>query len=807
MGHSPHHRWQAPSRGLYTGTRWPTYLSRDRALDPYLIWADSTGFLGFGGWDRDETQRDGKRLPLLLAFDQPGRSPADTPELGLLRIPAMYLWSSAPGAALRHAHATGLIQAEELEKLLCCQHLTRFQLGAPRLPGIGAVAPALDQELSTDTRTVLGFIDHGCAFAHPQMADSDGHTRLHALWDQGRPAAGHGALTGLWRRDPALGYGMELRRAALREASRYTGHQDDPAKVLLAPYEAVDYVPQRLSWGLPATRRHAAGVLRPPLESMAADTHGTATMDLAMGREPPLRRNLRRSDTEDRALRNADRSDDWAAVFVQLPASTVVDTTGGSLAFHVVDGLHYIVDRAQRIGRNDADNPGDVLKYAANPIVVTLGYGALAGSHDGTSIAELAIDELVNRAHPNRLWVVLAAGNAHHSRSHASLRLRPGEPGQLVWAVPPDNPLESYLEIWLPEHDSLGQPLAGVAERMLVEIQPPGAEPTRLALGQWLCLQDAREADPARGCVAGAVFARRVAQSDQPTTMVLLASAPTRRAWPGEGPARAPGRAGDWSISLTWAPQQPAQPAPVLEVHAWVERSDLVFGPGRRLQSRVQADAPHPLPTEFMPAAHHAATGWHDADARLYAAFGPERGLGSMSGGASARDDFHRLAEGGKGAVLTVGAYRLSDGEMSADSSGGPDRRWTVRDIVTALRHGAAPRAQGRQRPDADAPGDRSPAVRGLPVAGTRPGGVGRLSATSAAAPTVARAIASARTAAAADALAGGWRAQDAAHDLARRSAGQQPPLSPKVGRAHPARGTPQPTLDDLFRRGRWRAR
>ncbi|WP_227370552.1 S8 family peptidase [Halomonas sp. M20] len=103
-----------------------------------------------------------------------------------------------------------------------------------------------DNLQATGAGCVFGVVDFGCDFAHPNLRDEYGRTRLLALWDQrgqANPAS------------PApYGYGRLLTRAAIDVALE----QDDP-------YTALDY--------------DSADVDAPP----GAGAHGTHVLDIAAG--------------------------------------------------------------------------------------------------------------------------------------------------------------------------------------------------------------------------------------------------------------------------------------------------------------------------------------------------------------------------------------------------------------------------------------------------------------------------------------------------------------------------------------------
>jgi hypothetical protein len=128
--------------------------------------------------------------------------------------------------------------------------------------------------------------------------------------------------------------------------------------------------------------------------------------------------------------------------------------------------------------------------------------------------------------------------------------------------------------------------------------------------------------------------------------------------------------------------------------------------------------------------------------------------------------------------------------------------------------------------PDAIAPSDAGTALRGVRVAGTRPGVVARLSGSSAAAPVAARLVANVAHAFMWAPLGGEDRlplSKPAEGDDFKYAEYEATPAgedtrdyrAAKLGAtcwqapvgADAARGTPTPMKDDMFRRGRYRQR
>jgi hypothetical protein len=149
--------------------------------------------------------------------------------------------------------------------------------------------------------------------------------------------------------------------------------------------------------GLPGLRRAAA--------------HGTHVMDLLCGRE------------------------NWQIAFVQFPLAGISDPSGKWLARYALDGLHYVLECA---GSN------------TKKVVVNISWGPQTGPHDGSSILEAAIDELVTTQPTGRQLIVsVPAGNSFSSQAHARIDYSTG--GSVNWIVPPDGATAAFLEIWWPK--------------------------------------------------------------------------------------------------------------------------------------------------------------------------------------------------------------------------------------------------------------------------------------------------------------------------------------------------------------------
>lgn len=365
---------------------------------------------------------------------------------------------------------------------------------------------------------------------------------------------------------------------------------------------------------------------------------------------------------------------------VQLPTNTVVDASGGSLAMRVIDGLRYILWQEANDGGNGA---------ADRSIVANVSYGVHAGPHDGTSMFERAIAEMLDQ-HP-RLHVVLPIGNSAQVGCHAQRVLaahgQVGDEATVLLEVLPDNSRDSFVEFWLSRRG-----------RVELSIQPPGSDEVYKITEDEakICFEPA-PTDPQepRRIHFGAVYAAEVAQGTN-GPMALLAIGCTRamRHSAGDGEAHGLsqqhrrdvlGQPGLWTLRV-----RNLQPAPVT-VDAWVERD------------AAPPDVPREHRQAYFPDSCCEAVELKNATPQ-----------GTLSGIATfVHERLH-----------VIGAMR-SDGMLSDYSAAGGAR-------PPGLREG----------PDAVTVADWSNAVPGIRTTGFVKGAIARINGTSAACAIYARALA-----------------------------------------------------------------
>jgi subtilisin family serine protease/LAS superfamily LD-carboxypeptidase LdcB len=108
----------------------------------------------------------------------------------------------------------------------------------------------------------------------------------------------------------------------------------------------------------------------------------------------------------------------------------------------------------------------------AKPWVINLSMGRHGGPHNGSTLVEIAFDELLSAA-PGR-FMCMSAGNYYRARCHASGRLDAGEAQSFTFVVDPADATPNELEVWYDGRDELA-----------VRIDAPGS-----SAGPWVRLGD-----------------------------------------------------------------------------------------------------------------------------------------------------------------------------------------------------------------------------------------------------------------------------------------------------------------------------
>ncbi len=628
----------------------------DAGVDPYYVWALGARFASFGTVPPPRSPK-GKGVvyaSCVIEIDVQKAASVEGEDTWWERLHAdCKAWVTTAFLGLPHGrdgkllashYVTGLIPINRYGDLLRHPMVRRVLLSLPRgawpeklrlpqrahraLPAPLAGVPTKAEPAPL----VIAVIDDGCPFLHAQFRRSGG-TRIACLWDQD---VGHDAAGGPWKAVANFGYGRQLNRGAINTLLAKLDSEEDGYKALRYPAEpgiARDQAPSRA---------------RP----MPRATHGSHVTSLAAGCPDPMPGGF------------ADAASAADLIFVQLPSETVHDTSGGSLQTYVLDALRYVIDST----------------HPAAKLVINISYGAAAGPHDGTSVLDAAITQMLDQR--DDLAIVVAAGNLYpglvgdtaggpERRLHAEVHLAAGATQELAWQLPFDGTDDHFLELWPrgPDANHAAAPLD-------VMLRPPSATADGCPLvsparAMFLCFDDSEQPSAAvisQQCApnsgAGATPAGR------PLVLIAVAGA--------QAGAERAAPAGRWTVQLRNPANLP------LTVHAWIERCDGTFGGGGR-QSHFSLD-------------EAACTG--------------RQTLGSLANGA--------------GPVVVGGTVRAS-GQVAEYSSSGPSL-WP----------------STRQRPTVSAPCEESASQAGLLVPACFSGDWVRANGSSVAAPIVARRLANA---------------------------------------------------------------
>lgn len=399
---------------------------------------------------------------------------------------------------------------------------------------------------------IVGVIDDGIAFAHRRFRNADGSSRVEHVWDQRERQGDLPVNATPWTPSMPVPFGEEFTAAGT------TGLDARLAAASTAVRGAAGTIADGL---LDEDRLYRDAGQR---EVGRRARHGTHVMDIACGAEPG----------DPAATR---------IVAVQLARPVALDTTGHLLPVHVMEGLRYILDRADRMG-GAKPTGGPVSPDAVDPrvpVVVNLSYGTIAGPQDGTSLLEQAMDELIRKrnaaGHP--FAIVLGAGNHGLARAHATVELATEEEVVLDWRVPPDHPGSAFMEVWLPlPSQESPQP------EIRITLEPPAQVtngPVPVSRGNaWECAEVPARPGAAPGEEVVATVDYRVAGLHKnpegmsfwcDRDMVLLSVSPTRRS----GGTRSPAPAGTWKVRI----RNVSRPC---TIDAWIQRNDAPFGFSRR---------------------------------------------------------------------------------------------------------------------------------------------------------------------------------------------------------------------------------
>jgi hypothetical protein len=262
---------------------------------------------------------------------------------------------------------------------------------------------------------LLGVIDHGCPFANKQMLRADGSTRVLCIWDQDTASEIKPTLSFVPIR---FGYGAQVNRQRLNALMIHRIAAEDE----LQAYQTLGY-----------------DSLKHPL------THGAHTLSLFAG-SWLSRSVLEKANTIapelNRPLASQNPSAAGDIVFVQLPRRALLSPSSTGMSRCILDGVRFILSQASN---------------ATQRVVICIPYGSLSGPHDGTSLIEQALDEIVQQARTDGLDVklVFSSGNSAdkpvYARTAETAAKQPTNKvaeSRLFWGIPPHLQANTSLDMW-----------------------------------------------------------------------------------------------------------------------------------------------------------------------------------------------------------------------------------------------------------------------------------------------------------------------------------------------------------------------
>jgi hypothetical protein len=622
-------------------------------IDPYAIWVLMTGGKGLASWDGSA---DTPPADALVVLELEAKAAVRT-RGGQIRVQNAYPLTAKYVTAVAKKYSWVALLFEEYRKALGIQ---RFELGMPvRYPTRTDLVPPPAPPVGGN---VIGIVDYGCPFAHGHFKFENDVARVAYLWDQGRqahvpsrerlePSSADWKAVVMPTDEPgfAFEHGAELRGSdtSNKNIQHLFERYKTPSGVVdeEACYEAIGYT---------LMRENA--------------THGSHVMDVAAGWPNPLVVPV--SDEQKRDIAGAAQ-----IIFVQFPRDAVGDTSGGSMNAHVLDALRFIELRT----KPDAQ------------VVVNVSYGTFAGPHDGTTLLEKAIDELICER-LGRFDVTLPAGNSFNAACHARLELTDSQPCPLLWEVMADDPTDSFMEVWYdePQSKESGIEISVCSPDGSAVVGPVGPD----AAFAWY---EERTSDPLCTVIHVVRASGPYDMSRRGRNCVLIALAPTRSI----GGVRGEAPHGIWTVSVQRVGETN------VTVDAWIERDDPALD-----------------------------LGWGNRQSRFIVAPQEDEGIDYPDASKCGPTKFGTLN------TYAVGARARVAGGCRVDDEPDEDSREDARSLADYTAAGFRDEQAHRGGPDLVAPSDRSEVLTGRLAAGTRSGATLRMDGTSVASPQLARAVA-----------------------------------------------------------------
>jgi Subtilase family len=478
-------------------------LDEKSSIDPYLIWAMATDFRDYGKVKEDEwvsfiIECNDGETVRTFATKLKESISAGNPIW--CKIPDLYLTKSSLFDKVKIC--TVQVLRSEIPQLQ--KKVKRFELGMPVNPN--ATDNILEININNqfepvENNLVIGIIDDFVGFAHNTFAATSSNLKSGSRVER------------VWSQSlkpPNAKYWKKSR------ASNSYGYELDFSKI-----KSIQDLRQAYPSTLPNT------------------THGSHVASVAAG-------NKAYKNSKDVADLHTDKAVSASIVAVHLPQSTLEDSSGGAMSAQLLDGIHYILANSSEDAK----------------VVINASYSTHAGAHDGTSILEVAMDELISLS-DEKLAIVLPVGNHYEARGHARFDLTTGPATKkfeqkMFWQVLPDCSASSFMEIWIPKEQ------ASFLEIKLAN--PSGNTIDRAGIGQnWIYGHDRKSPQ----C---AIIIPEVPGSSTESVMALLVISPTQQDPTNIGVAQH----GLWTVTVGLSDDAKKANNLTVPVNAWIERNDTI---------------------------------------------------------------------------------------------------------------------------------------------------------------------------------------------------------------------------------------
>ncbi len=527
---APNRRSPPPARapGAALG-RWPSSADLTLESDPYLTWAVLTNWRGqarVGQWDDAREQS----IRVLLRADAPARLKA-LQSSGLVSMPKAYL-GPVPGSqapAKGTCYATGVLRRSDLAAFIKAYPDIQFELAAPLkdqgAPLQGDAKGYFGQQTDLAAKVTrspysavsaapvktgaiqggaIAVFDYGCPFIRREYVGPSGQgTRIAALWHQAdfTPEPPWAA--------PAFGYGRELGRSSLNQLCKQARNPGTTFDEVRA-YSGLNYL---IDYDSPRRRVFLA-------------THGAHVLDVAGGRPDPV------GKLDDDSASHAN------LVFVQMPDETAWDSSGASLGAYLLDALHYMLQ---------VTDPKD-------PLVVNVSYGSTAGPHDGSSLIERAMDDLLTQR-PRNFAIVVAAGNSRRLGLHAARQVAHKHTALFRIDVAAGDRTDTFVEFWY---------TLSASQELNFRVRLPGGD-----WSDWAGPDSSVNLLDETGSEVVAALISRKKVPNGKRALVLLALCPSEAPDDDDGALVQPGM---WEVEAQLVPGNDQTGS--VQIDAWIQRDD-----------------------------------------------------------------------------------------------------------------------------------------------------------------------------------------------------------------------------------------